>query len=125
MSEDNPDMADRSESETYAGAWADLRLRYRNCLIVWLACIPCAVLIRLPLSHVIGQSLSIVAVFFVSFILLSWSYGGLEDFECPRCGKPYFWADRWHGSPLRAKCAHCKLPKYAPPKDADNQIQTG
>jgi hypothetical protein len=70
----------------------------------------------MPLSAVrgaVGLTLLATWVFLlIKFVLVSAEYG---YWSCPRCGKPFHYAERWFGrwnNPFARRCVHCGLPKW-------------
>jgi hypothetical protein len=65
------------------------------------------------------QRQGVLVVFPVWFIAYIVAGVWLNRFQCPRCGKLYYWRREWKGSIERQKhwrdCHHCGLPQDAEP----------
>ena len=105
----------------YDESWRDLRARIRLFYGVWLGGMPVIMLVVIPLSRVFrngalwaGGGLGILWV-------AGFSAAGIyrQLFNCPRCGKRFFWGPWWH-NPYARKCLNCGLKRWGTAGDNPN-----
>ena len=98
-------MADQTQ-------WRDLRRRQRIVWLVFLSYIPGIVILSIPLEALFDSETPVFVVAVLWFVALAVASGYMENWKCPRCGKPFFrtW---WYHNTFAQRCIHCKLPKWS------------
>jgi hypothetical protein len=98
------------QADPYAGAWAELRRRWRACERVGLACLVGPIVIvgatlGLPARGLGGVVLGALSLFLfvpTAFVVLFIFAQRVASFHCPHCGNAY-------GSSRQDGCVHCGI----------------
>lgn len=103
------------EGDRYYPNWVDMRRRFRDCWLVFIAAGPINFLAMVFLDVAFGIHsssiwFSMFGVYAVAmFAMRIWAV----NWPCPRCGKP-FYRSLFVTWTLAGNCLHCGLPEYAP-----------
>jgi ribosomal protein S27AE len=93
-------------------AWRDLNRRSTILWLLFFGCIPGMLLLAYLLNDVLLQEASFFVVGLAWLGAIAWAGSRMASFACPRCSKAFF--ENWiFFKPLRQRCAHCSLTKWA------------
>lgn len=103
------------EENPFQKQWEDYRKRQFIFRSVFIALVPCSVLISFFLGNLLKRSVSaenFTAIVFIVLIVILGIYGvKLSEWQCPRCGKSFAGNDLLKNL-LASRCMNCRMPKY-------------
>jgi len=80
--------------------------------MLYLGCIPGLFLLAFLLNDLLLQEAPILVFALAWMAAIAWAGRRMVGFACPRCGRAFF--ENWYFfKPLRQKCAHCSLARWA------------
>jgi hypothetical protein len=112
-----------ADDPRYIDAWKRYRTWSRLRLTAFLGWLPYGIGV-MKVTKWLGAESQTPQWILAWFFLVGAGVIGAGMFECPRCGKPFFFSWSWKNL-FASQCVHCGLPKWAARDPADEPQRSG